>query len=54
LTFRLGSSIVDDKEEVDKIGEKMGAIKEVVPEELRNRLREFDYTVQVYANGEGE
>jgi len=43
------------EDEVVKIGEKMDAIKEVVAEELRERLKEFDCTVQVYAKkDEGE
>jgi hypothetical protein len=46
---------IQDESEVAKVGEKMDAIKEAVGEgELRDRLREFDCTVQTYRTPEGE
>ena len=46
---------IQDESEVAKVGEKMDQIKEAVGEgELRDRLREFDCTVQTYRAPEGE
>jgi hypothetical protein len=46
---------LQDESEVAKVGERMDSIKEAVGEgELRDRLREFDCTVQTYRAPEGE